>query len=234
MPYFYLLSINPALENKMKNSILFFLSIVFLSSCHKSSSASVNSGPTHVDGSVVDITNGNLIANANTELIQIDYSQQSIVGGSPSSGLTVLARKPADANGNFSYDFSANSNYGYEIFSWQNNYVNDPLYATKIDKTPGKSSISVKLQPYAYLKIHLKNSTPSDMHDYISLHIQQIGGTYPTFYGTKVDTTVAYFRLNGNAKNTISWGVGKNGKEYVDDTSVYLKELDTTQININY
>ncbi len=88
---------------------------------------------------------------------------------------------------------------------------------------------NIQLQPYGWLKLHVKNVNVQSPNDRISL---SLGGTVQSYYGI-VDKTV-FSKEPGNGTKKLVWAVEKNGivKSYTD--SIYIIGFDTVAYEILY
>ena len=89
---------------------------------------------------------------------------------------------------------------------------------------------NIILDPFGWIKVHLKNVNPFDNKDYLFTSIEGGGGHY---YGKEIDLIDIRTR-NANKKIGLYWTVKKNNilKEYND--SLYLPAHDTVNYEILY
>ncbi|HRI01477.1 MAG TPA: hypothetical protein PK006_10535, partial [Saprospiraceae bacterium] len=99
-----------------------------------------------------------------------------------------------------------------------------------IEKGYSQKNNKIILDPYAWIKVFVKNTMPFDEMDYCFTSSDGGGGGH---FGKDVDTTEIHL-ASGNRKTQILWRVHKNNtiKEYTD--SLYIKAHDTAQYHINY
>lgn len=120
------------------------------------------------------------------------------------------------AHGQIGIGFGGNNNYhnlgGYDYIT---------PYTTKTH--------NIHLQPYGWLKLHVKNVNPWNGDDRISL---SLGGTVQSCYGI-VDKTI-HSKEPGNGTKKLIWAVEKNGIVTSYKDSVYLVGFDTTFYEILY
>ena len=192
----------------MKTPLHYFLLLgAFLlfsaTNCKKDSSTT-----TTAEGAVIDKTTQKSIAGATARLIKVN---SSFMGG---SSLKVVSQMTVDATGKYSFTFTPDLDYSYQVGASANKYFTDEGDNHYIH-TGKKNLILIPLQPEAYLKIHVKNASPYDGNDYI--HINENG--IETFYGMNVDTSVTLL---------------ENGNTVVTKYGIYCPAFDTTLYNINY
>ena len=178
-----------------------------------------------VDGKVQDATTFAGIAGATAYLQKVNPDCFSCQGSK-------IASATADADGKFQFNFTAEEDYRYSITAEAPKYFNNFYTGGLILDVGKKNHPLVGLQPEAYLKLYIKNTSPFDGNDVISIN----GGwnaSIPSFYGTSVDT-FTMVRVNGNVNIAIYWSVTKNDLRNLYSDSIYCPVFDTTLYDINY
>jgi hypothetical protein len=211
------------MRNELKLFIFFFSLITLGGSCCKK-----DNSHTTVEGFVINETNNAAVADAVVMLMARNPACFSCASG-------VVQTYKADSKGKFSFEFEADKDLIYTVgANKQNYYANE----TGMDINNGQKnkSIFVRLKPYGYLKIHIKNTQPIDDNDLIGFNSFC---TPIEFYGQNIDTTFLYCRycgcpFLGNEYNTIYYWITKNGVKKVYSASVYCPAFDTTTYSINY
>lgn len=89
------------------------------------------------------------------------------------------------------------------------------------------------VDPYSWIKLHVKNVDPFDEYDNIQYVGGWGGGSPIDHYGTEVDF-IDYRRARGNRENYLKWWVIKNGETNVFSDTVYYEAHDTTFYEILY
>ena len=188
--------------------ILFFCSLIFLSSCKKD-----ESGPTKVSGRVLfeNNTNNHPIGVSKVFLHRLDPSCFGCGAG-------IIDTFYSSEDGSYSFTFNAEKNYGYSVSAW-NNSCFENNNDISIDKG-GKNSINITLSPIEHLRLFLKNKFPLNENDAIGVsNTYENGGVY-YFFGTTVDTTVIDI-IRGNRENRVIWFVERNGEQKSYSEKIY-------------
>lgn len=140
----------------------------------------------------------------------------------------------SDANGNFSFHYKADKGYSYSLGATATNYFEEPGGSIYVDNFKNNKNEKILLKPHAYLKLHIKNTTPFNGDDIIDVgnsFVSSVGGG--AFYGSQVDT-IAIGEVFGNYTNNVIWFVTKNGVQTPYSAMVYCPRFDTAFYNINY
>ena len=176
----------------MKTPLHYFLLLgAFLlfsaTNCKKDSSTT-----TTAEGAVIDKTTQKSIAGATARLIKVN---SSFMGG---SSLKVVSQMTVDATGKYSFTFTPDLDYSYQVGASANKYFTDEGDNHYIH-TGKKNSILIPLQPEAYLKLHIKNTQlfaadELSLQEYFDIYGKPI---YP-FRGIQIDTIVS-----GKAMTTV-------------------------------
>jgi hypothetical protein len=83
-----------------------------------------------------------------------------------------------DANGNYSFTFMAEENFDYTLVAAKEKYYNNASTGGVSVGRIGKKNKNknIPITPYAWIKLHVKNTTPFDGGDYISVNNSFLGG----------------------------------------------------------
>lgn len=184
---------------------------------------------TNVWGEVKDGSTGSSIGGATVYLLETKNSCFTCSG-------STIQRTVTGSSGVFYFDFTAHDGYSYDVAAEANNYFSN-LGTGGVHLTAGqKNKLQVPLQPKAWLKIHLKNTSPFDIYDLISVSGEWNGSNWFNYYGTQVDTIVSGCPVivtgNRNIKNY--WNVTKNSVQSSYNGQIYCPRFDTTLYKINY
>ncbi len=137
----------------MRNTIFIVLLLIF-SSCKK------NGAQVILSGKVLDVTNSNPVPYAT---VFVQKNNSGCISCNPATFATVTA----DANGNFSYTYSTEKNYSYDVAAISNNYFGNASTGGVSVNGTGNINVVVKLQPHSWLKLHFKNVSPYNYSDKI-------------------------------------------------------------------
>lgn len=209
--------------NNKKLLYFFALLITVCASC----SCSKDSGPTLVEGKVIDKTTGNPVAGATVQLKKRSPdSPVYYMGG------IVIDTYISNNDGTFAFNFEAESNYEYHVEA-HGHIIENGNYAEVEKKGRKNKDLIINILPKAYLKIYVKNVTKK--YNYFScgssFH-EQMGGE---FIGYDVDT-FAVGTVNGNNDDNIIWGTRDSLENYGYDSiiSKYFPAYDTSIYYITY
>lgn len=212
------------MSNHIKYHAIAFLLMFFLfTTCKKDKTIIVN-------GTVVDETRSLTgISNA-TVYLQERKSDLTCFSCLPYT----IATYNADASGHFSFSFEGREGYVYSVVGSATNYFSNIASGDDISvDSRTKDNIEVTLKPVAWLKLHLKNTTPFDGTDQIGADNSFVTGGGGTFSGTTVDTIVVG-SVYGNNDVKVVWFVTKNGLQTPHSAILFCPRFDTTSYNINY
>jgi hypothetical protein len=173
---------------------------------------------TTIHGVVMETITGNKVSGATV-----------ILGKSPvgASGYQTLSFCKSDANGNYSFDFTAEPTTGYEVVGQCYKHFDSPGYAPSVGLS---NSINIVLKPYAYIKFHIKNTNPS------SSDITFYGST--TFrkelFGANIDTLLVSSPTPPGPQ-VINWDVlDVNNVKTKFSSQITTVAFDTIPVTINY
>jgi len=178
----------------------------------------------NVQGTVVDATTGEPVANAQVYFVN---------NGSGDSFATYNVKKmvKTDAAGHFDFGIDANT-----VEGMGNLYAFHPRYIAQTDggvyTTGSEKSFTVRLQPAAYLKLHVKNVPPLTPW-YIYLNISTYGNG---FSSENLDTTLV-LTAPGNQPLDIDYVVGRRVEGNTPQTFhgvTHMSHFDTTSYTIEY
>jgi len=96
-----------------------------------------------------------------------------------------------------------------------------------------KQEIDIVMDPYAWIKLHIKNTNPYDINDLFSFSGEWGGGSLPDYYGMNVDLYYLQ-KVYGNRFIDVYWGVTKNNKFNFSQDSVFTVTHDTVDFEILY
>jgi hypothetical protein len=179
-----------------------------------------------VSGKVLEFGTNKPIANAKVGI----YSEGGAFLGTTWSNLVDTTR--TDANGFYSIEKQGidNGSSFYVSAAANKYYTFDP---TKYVAT-GQDVMNndIVLDPFAWIKVHVKNVNPFDENDKIGLGNGI--GTLQIFYLGKNIELNHVNKLKGNSPITIDWSVTKNGilKEFRD--TIKISAQDTLKYEILY
>jgi hypothetical protein len=205
------------MPNLPKLLLTVFLCLL-LQSCGKNNSSF--NGTSSVEGTVVDAVSGKGIPNASVGLVR----QKSGSFGYGAAGHEQIDGVKADANGNFSFNFSFESGYVYGVMAEAGSYLDNTNEVTV--NAGDNKNIHLSLQPYGYVKFLFQNQHK----DTVTVILN---GCDCSFTGTK-DTSIIVNAV-GNEKQTFMWEIygGKIGYRQ-DSTSIYVKAHDTVSYAVAY
>ncbi|MBK7233867.1 MAG: hypothetical protein IPH93_16795 [Saprospiraceae bacterium] len=213
------------------------LFVLLFLSCEKDNDDSniipyANGTKSKVEGQVIEYGSNKPIPGAKVIL------QEGYISGSLLSGRTVwtaIDTFVADNDGKYQFeffhkedDFDRKELYAYEVYIEKDQYF--PSLEKRAHKEMWTKNLNFVLDPFAWIKVHIKNVNPFDDRDYLFTSSHGGGGDYR---GKNIDNIE--FHINrGNRKVELYWNVKKNSifKEFSD--SLYLPAHDTVPYEINY
>jgi hypothetical protein len=215
----YLKTFNMKMYLKSNLFSLLFCVLIALTGqgCNKNGSESV-------EGRVLEYGTNKPIANATVYLMEV---KGTFLGPSGSSKIDSTT---SDHEGRYKFTYMDNP-YVSEIRGKANLYYDNHAY---IMGTGKKLKTDLKLDPHAWLRIHLKNVNPVDSADFLSV------GLNPTdcakgFRGMNIDTFMICEKYKGNKNKKLKYAVTKRSTGRVE----LIKEIlmgahDTTELLIEY
>jgi len=137
-----------------------------------------------------------------------------------------------DTEGKFVYDFihipnSDKLKWDYQVRTQPYLYYPDEYEMESGYQYKNKELI---VEPYSFIKAHIKNVNPFDDEDYIFVFA---GGDGDGFKGKNLDI-VDIFKTSGNQKIGIFYRVHKNQMITEKSDSIYIKGHDTINVEILY
>ncbi|MBK7233869.1 MAG: hypothetical protein IPH93_16805 [Saprospiraceae bacterium] len=209
------------------------LALLFLS-CEKDNDDSniipyANGTKSKVSGQVIEYGSNKPIPGAKVIL------QEGYISGSLLSGRTVwtaIDTFVADNDGKYQFEFfhkvddsDRKELYAYKVYIEKDQYF--PSLEKRAHKGMWTKNLNFVLDPYAWIKVHVKNVYSFDEKDYI-----WIGGG-SNYYGKSVDTSEIQLEF-GNRMSKLVWFVGHNKIETRFEDSIYVIARDTVPYEINY
>jgi hypothetical protein len=207
-------------HRNLRLQILFLFSIgCFLPSCNKSDNHSW-------EGRVLEYGSNKPVANATVYLVE--KSGSGILGPVGSSTVDSLI---TGTDGKFKFKF---------IDGPVAHYIRgkaDLYYETELSRngnSPSKTKTDLILDPHAWLRIHVKNVSPVDSADFLSIGLNP-GDCPKGFPGMTVDTFMICDKYKGNRTKNLKYAVTKRSTGRVE----LIKEIlmgahDTTDLLIEY
>jgi hypothetical protein len=208
----------------MKLSFILFLSssLIFfsLTGCRKQSGNGV-SGPTTVEGQIVDAVTGKPIYPCWAFLMQEDKDFTAW-------GRKQINQMQVDVEGRFSFSFDANEENYYTVCGGESKYYFTAGSLCETIKKGGNSSnVKVKLNPKSYVKFSVINQGTKDYADIY------LNGNYKLELMNLNKDTVVYDEVPSR-QNEIVWVVRKNGVDEKKVETVSSLPLDTVTVTVAY
>jgi len=197
----------------------FIFCILGLAACSKSS------GPSSVNGQVIDKTTGKGVPYAQVYVIGASGGTIGGLGNQQSGSAT------ADANGNFSISFNWAGGNNYSVTAQVPLYFQSQTVST-VSLTEGKNNnVKIPMVPEGFVRFNLVNAAPLDTIDEISVGDLNNTKNFSPLYK---DTFFIAYGF-GNTLTHFSYTIIDNHgvyHQYID--TVFLKALDTVNFTINY
>ena len=209
----------------MKRTILMLWVAVALASCSKSKMEN-----TIAQGRILAYGSNQPVAGARV-ILQYCAGSGSVLGG----GLSCfnLDTVTTAADGKYKFDFVGNSTYLYQFTVRAEGYAKPP-YEYDINNLQQVNEKNVTLDPYSWIRLHVKNIRPFDSQDVIRLAGPWGGGSdIDLFYGTSIDT-VTLRQVFGNRKVDLLKVVVKNSIQTIFRDTIYIAAHDTINYEILY
>lgn len=190
-----------------------------------------------INGSVYDPNIQTYISNAH-----VTISAKLLSSGFYNSNYTELETTTTNSAGAFSFQFDKQKSAGYEIYISKDNYFDytiDIPDANIVAGTPYTPEYDI--YPIAYIKLHVKNTTPFDSTDFINYYYSTItsancfgccNSTSFNGYGKTYDTTLKC-KTYGSQHVIISYHYHQHW-DYASFDTVFCLPFDTTEHNIFY
>jgi len=190
-----------------------------------------------INGSVYSPNLQSYVANAH-----VTISASMVTSGFYNSNYTDIASTTTDGSGAFTFEFDKMKSAGYRIYISKDNYFDNTIDVADADIVAGTPyTPSYNLYPVAFIKLHVKNTTPNDSTDFISYYYSTTGlpscfeccsNTIFKGYGTAYDTIIKC-KTYGNQYMKISGHFFQMWTAAISD-SVYCVPFDTTSHNLFY
>lgn len=177
------------------------------------------SGPTSVQGQVVDQNSGKGIAGATVGLVK---QPKDAIGA---AGMKQIDGATSHKNGNFSFNFNYDGNYDYKVLATANYYYDSNSGSADVNAGSNKN-VKVYLVPKGYVRFLLHNASSSPG---VTINITN----YNHSINTKKDTSVITIGT-GNKSELFYWGIDGSTGSKKDSANIYVKALDTVDYTINY
>ncbi len=214
------------LATRINTFLLFCLVVLFGTGCFKFNEPGVSQNITW-KGRVLERGTNKPLAKAKIYLYSARSSGFDPLGGGSGSGSIIDSFYTA-ANGTYSFTYFDNIDDSYSLKG-----VADGYYLGESEGTLGTREdprTDILLDPYAWIKFHVKNVNPYDEYDNIAINGDCLG----LLVGEKLDTTY-YCENIGNKSVDFVWWVEKNRMtNKYRDTIPFLKAHDTTYFEIKY
>ncbi|MEP7194957.1 MAG: hypothetical protein ABI851_00445 [Saprospiraceae bacterium] len=214
----------------MKNKSLILLSIVLITACHNDDPILSDKVPygdgsrTKVDGRVFEFGSNKPLVNCMVVLKE-EFHEPFSGGGI----YYTIDTTYTDSIGYYVFDFKHMKkdqvySYSYVVEAIQ------PLYfsgGNSMEEGFWNKNRDIILDPYAWIKVHIKNVNPFDEKDYLWLGG---GGDY---YGININTSEVNIKF-GNHSEEFVWYIGKNGIQVKKSDTVFVAGHDTLTYEILY
>ncbi len=206
----------------MKNYLyLTALVIIGLTSCKKDRNLEKRT-QTFIEGHIVNSITGDSIPGARVELWEDDRGGSLIIEDYDRK----LGETKTDEKGYFKIHFLCSNVKAYGIIPYKENYTN---YNTVTNVNCSRTSYQsgIRLMPFSWLRIHIKNINPFDDNDslYYYYHFSLVG--------QNIDT-VFYRTFAADAVQVNKWNVTKNGQTTSHYAINTCSPHDTCSLNIYY
>jgi predicted 3-demethylubiquinone-9 3-methyltransferase (glyoxalase superfamily) len=209
-------------------AILF--SLLSLVSCKKENESTIT-----IAGTISD--SGGSIAGA-----EIQLAVKEITGGTYSNTFTTFHSGLSATDGSYSHTFDAYNAIEYKVDVLTDNRFDQSLVIDPDDLKRGQiNTYNFVLQPQAWFKINLQNSSPVDSSDFLLFQLTTTqsecagccNNLVQPFAGEFVDTTLKCM-TTGNVMLHMSWIVTKFGIANQYEDSLYCATGDTAEYSLSY
>ena len=205
-----------------KYPILLIPLLLVMAQCHKDSTTAY----IKVSGKVLEFGSNKPVKNAKVGIYE---EGGTFLGGTwtklvdttrtDANGIYRLEKGNLDKGSSFFISAFADKYYTYD----PNNYL-----VTGQDVTNN----NIVLDPFAWIKVHVKNVNPFNDRD--SILLGNVVGTIPmTHVGKNIELTYIN-KVFGNLKMEAQWSVGKNGIWKFKTDTIYITAHDTLNYEILY
>ncbi len=209
---------------KKRNTILLIcLAALFGTGCFKFNEPGVSQDIKWV-GNIREKKTNTPIPNATIYLFRSNSSFDPLSPSSYSIVDTFYAKK----DGSFSFTYFDDVDYVYVITAGASKYYTSTRHGALGTRT--SPHVDIELDPYAWIKFHVKNVNPYDDNDKISIN----SGFFPQCIGSRVDTTFIEDVI-GNQKFTFTNFIYRNNQKTIArDTINFVPAHDTIFHEILY
>ncbi len=190
-----------------------------------------------INGVVTDPNMNVKVSNAH-----VTISASMVTSGFYNSNYTDIASTTTDGNGAFTFEFEKQKSAGYRIYISKDNYFDNTIDIPDgkiVSGTPYTPTYNI--YPVAYVKLHVKNSTPFDTND--KIRYSYTSGYTSCFeccsnviikgYGQHYDT-ISKCKTYGSQNVIINWSVYKAGYDIAYGDTFFCTPFDTTFYEILY
>jgi hypothetical protein len=196
--------------------VIYVITVLFFFSCNK------DSGPTTVEGRVVETGSNKAIPYAEVYLVK-----EKAEFFSSALNVETLQTIKADGQGKFSFSFDADEDYIYGVNAQAEGYLYTSGSYISLERG-SKNKKDIPLNGYGYLKYHIKNV----QNKYVIFTSEYCFDS--RYFGENTDTSVVC-RYNGNAIYRFNYML----VNYPNDTlqlfrEIYIPAHDTASITIEY
>ena len=210
----------------MKNAIIFFFSILLFAACKKDFEG------IEIKGRITEVGSGKPVAGAKIIIEGIGHSDGFL---SPGSGNGFIVDSVfTDNDGNYIFSRNDNPASGYYLIITKDKYQRaEPSRGFNNDV---KQTFDYQLQPYAWVKIHLKNVNPFNNNDWVQIYAsfaRSLSSNDNIYIGINVDKII-YEPTNGNNKILIYYKYIKSNIKFRDSIEVFTPAHDTIPLDIFY
>lgn len=166
----------------------------------------------------------------------------------PGSALSVTVNSTpiktftTDANGQSKIEFQGKADKSYPVIVTASKYFDSGSSIPLVKKGVSGSSIFFGIYPEAYVKLHIRNTQPFDVYDYVqfgSTCIMSQNEYY--FQGNSIDTTFLYrsldgcdYRWWGNYSFQDGYDITRNSTKQTKQFSFTTIPFDTITVTIDY
>ena len=212
------------LFTKRNTFLLFCLAALFGTGCFKFNEPAVSQNITW-KGRVLERRTNKPLAKAKIYLYSARSSGFDPLGGGSGPGSIIDSFYTA-ANGTFSFTYFDNIANSYSLKG-----VADGYYLGEYEGTLGTREdprTDILLDPYAWIKFHVKNVNPFDEND------ELLVDNFKSIYGMSIDTVLIKTTIGNKDFRSITWYYKNKVKTVQIDTIPLLKAHDTTYFEIKY
>lgn len=215
---------------KLPSLLVILFSLLSLVACKKESESTIT-----IAGTVSD--SGGVIAGA-----EIQMAVKEITGGTYSNTFNTFHSGLSASDGSYSHTFDAYNAIEYKIDVLTDNRFDQSLIIDPDDlKRNQINTYNFVLQPQAWFKINLQNSSPVDSSDFLLFQLTTpqsecvacCNNLVQPYAGEFVDTTLKCM-TTGNVMLHMSWIVTKFGISNQYEDSLYCTTGDTAEYSLSY